>query len=76
MQLELKSKRAIQKIAEETGDLIAWLVTKLLIKLRQFQRIQNKIIQKQLQMSMINKYLEEEEKQEEIQETFDELRLK
>ena len=27
-------------------------------------------------MSMINKYLEEEEKQEEIQETFDELRLK
>ena len=41
------SKRAIQRTEEATGDLIGR--KKLLIKLRRFHKINNKIIQKQLQ---------------------------
>ena len=41
------SKRAIQRTEEATGDLIGR--KKLLIKLRRFHKIDNKIIQKQLQ---------------------------
>ena len=43
--LETSSKRVIQKTGEATGD---WLVIQLLIKLCRFQKIHNKIIQKQL----------------------------
>ena len=45
-------KRANLKTAEATGDL---LVIKLLIKLRGFQKIHNRIILKQLQISVIKK---------------------
>ena len=48
------SKRAIQKEAKATGDL---LVIKFLIKSRKFQKIYRKIFQRQLHMRMIKKYL-------------------
>ena len=47
-------KRAIQKIAEATGDLIGDNIAE---RIRKFQKIPNRIIQKYLQMSMIKKYL-------------------
>ena len=47
-------KRAIQKIAEATGDLIGDNIAE---RIRKFQNIPNRIIQKYLQMSMIKKYL-------------------
>ena len=43
-----------QKRVEATGDFIG---SKIANKIRGVQRIHNKTIQKQLQMSMINKYL-------------------
>ena len=46
------SKRAIQKIAEATGDLIG---EKLQINLETFKKNHNKAIQTQLQMRMIKK---------------------
>ena len=42
---------------KQRKQLVIWLVTKLLIELRKFQKILNKIIKKQLQMNMIKKYL-------------------
>ena len=48
--LKTASKRLIQNSEEATGDVI---VIKMLIKLQVFQKIHNKIIQKQLQMNMI-----------------------
>ena len=48
------SKRAIQKTPEATGDLMSNKIAK---KLRKFQNIHNKIVQKQLQMSMIKRCL-------------------
>ena len=47
---KMPSKKAIQKLQKQ---MVIWLVTKLLIELRKFQ----KIIQRQPQMSMIKKYL-------------------
>ena len=41
-------------------QLVIWLVIKLLIKLRGFQKIHNKIFRRQLQMSMIKKYLKKD----------------
>ena len=43
--LKTTSKKVIQKTAEATGNL---LVIKVLIELRKFQKIHNKIIQRQL----------------------------
>ena len=54
---ETSSKRVTQKTAEA---MVIWLLIKLLIKLQNFQKIHNKIIQKQLQMSMIKKYLKKD----------------
>ena len=48
------SKRAIQKAAEATVDLIG---NKIANKIMGFQTIRNKLVQKHLQMSMIKKYL-------------------
>ena len=45
------SKGVIQKTTEATGN----LVIKFLVKLEEFQKIDNKIVQRQLQMSMIKK---------------------
>ena len=46
------SKKAIQKTAEAV-----WLVIKLVIELQKSQTLHNRIILKQLQISMIKKYL-------------------
>ena len=50
--LKTSSKRVIQKIAEATGDLIG---NKIANQIMGLQKIYNKIIQVQLQMSMIKK---------------------
>ena len=57
--LKTSSKRVIQKTAEATGDLIGNKIADAVatVELRRFQKIHNKIIQRQLQMRMINKYL-------------------
>ena len=47
--LKLLQKKAIQKTAGATGDLIS----NVLIKPRKFQKIHKKVIQRHLQMSMI-----------------------
>ena len=51
------SKRTIQKAAEATDNLIG---NKIANKLQKLQKFYNKIIQKQLQMSKINKHLKED----------------
>ena len=53
--LKSDSKRVIQKTAETTDDLM-----KLLTKSQKFQKVHNKIIQRQLQMRMIKKYLKKD----------------
>ena len=55
--LKTASKRTIQKTAAATVDLIG---KKLLIKSQKFQTIHKKIIQRQLQISMIKKFLEKD----------------
>ena len=52
--LKTFSKKAIQKTAEATGDLIG---NKIVIKLLGFQEIYIRTIQKQSQIIMIKKYL-------------------
>ena len=48
------SKRVIQKTSEATGDLIG---NKIANKITGVHKIDKKVIQRQLQMSMIKKYL-------------------
>ena len=67
MLLKLLQKEQFKK---QQNQLDIWLVTKLLIKNSKNQKIYNKIIQKQLQMTMMKKYLEKER-----QEIIDELKL-
>ena len=60
--LKTGSERAIQKTAEETGDLI---VTRILIKFKKSPKLYHRIVQKWLQMkqkiwNMIEKYLEKD----------------
>ena len=50
-------KRAIQKIAEAIGDLIG---NKIGNRIAKFEKIHNKIIQKQIKISMIKKYLKKD----------------
>ena len=50
------SKIAIQK----TAEVVIWWAIKLLIKLWGFQKIHNKIIQRQFKMSMIKKCLKKD----------------
>ena len=61
-----------QKRVEATGDFIG---SKIANKIRGVQRIHNKTIQKQLQMSMINKYLKIYIFSEEKQKIIYDLRL-
>ena len=49
-----------QQFKKQQKQLVISLVIKLLIKLGKLQNINNKIIQKQLQMSMIKKYLKKD----------------
>ena len=51
------------------------LVIKLLIKLQKSQKIHNRIIQKQLQMNIIKKYLKKDISPEERQEIIDDVKL-
>ena len=51
------SKRIIQK---QQKQFMIWFVTKLLIELQNVQKLLNKIIQKKLQMSTIEKYLKKD----------------
>ena len=71
MLLKLLQKDQFKKTAEATDG---WIVTKLPIQLQKFKKIHNKIIQKQLQMSMIPK--ERCISPEKRQDIIDELRLK
>ena len=66
MCLKLLQKEQLKK---QQKQLVVLLVIKLLIELQKFQKIHNKIIKKQLQISMINKYLKKDiypEKRQEI----------
>ena len=70
----MNSKISIKK---QQKQLVIWLEIKSLIKLREVQKIQSNIIQKELQMSMIKKYIKKRYVSlEERQEVIDELRLK
>ena len=70
----MNSKISIKK---QQKQLVIWLEIKSLIKLREVQKIQRNIIQKELQMSMIKKYIKKRYVSlEERQEIIDELRLK
>ena len=70
----MNSKISIKK---QQKQLVIWLEIKSLIKLREVQKIQSNIIQKELQMSMIKKYIKKRYVSlEERQEIIDELRLK
>ena len=57
--LKTSSKKVIQKTAGTTGDLID---NKSLTFLRKLQKTPNRIIQKQLQMRMLKKYLKKDKK--------------
>ena len=52
--LKASSKRIIQKTAEATDDLIS---NKIAVQITKLQKIHNKLIQKQLEITMIKKYL-------------------
>ena len=73
----MRSKIAIQKLTQATGDLIGNSTT---AELQKFLRIHHRTIQKQLQMSMIKKYLKKDIyiyiSPEKRQEIIDELTLK
>ena len=62
----------IQKTPAVTGILID---NKLLIKLQESEKLHNRVIQKQLQMSMIKKYLKKDISLKERQKIIDNLRL-
>ena len=68
MHLKLSQKESFKK----QHHLVIWLVIKLIIKSQNFQKIHNKIIQKQLETSTIKKYLK---KDTYLKEIIDELRL-
>ena len=57
MHLELLQKEQFKKQQEQA---VIWLVIKLLIQLRKFKKIHNKILQRPLQMNMIKKYLKKD----------------
>ena len=65
----LSSAKKAEVTEELIGDRIANRITK-------FQKVHKKIIQRQLQMSMINKYLTKNISPKERQKIIDELRLK
>ena len=49
-----------ESFKKQQKQLVIWLVIKLLTELRKFQKTHNRIIQKQIQMEMIKKYLKKE----------------
>ena len=71
--LKTASKKAIQKTAEASSVLIG---NKIADRITKSQKLCNRIIQKQLQMSMIIKYLKKNVSLEERQKNIDDLRLR
>ena len=70
--LKTASKKAIQKTAEASSVLIG---NKIADRITKSQKLCNRIIQKQLQMSMIIKYLKKNVSLEERQNNIDDLGL-
>ena len=73
MHLRLLQK---EKFKRQHKQLVIWLVIKLLTELRKFQKIRNKIVRKQLQISKIKKIPKERYiSPDEIQKITDDLGL-
>ena len=72
MHLKQSQKEQFKK---QQRQLVIRLVNKSLIKLQKSQKLHNGIIQQQLQMSMIKKYLKKDISPEERQTIIDNLRL-
>ena len=72
MCLKLLQKEQFKK---QQKQLVIWLVVKLLIKLQKFQKIHNKMIQTQLQMRIIKKYLNKDMCLQKKDKIVDEMRL-
>ena len=70
--LKLLRKKQLKKTAEASSDLIG---NKIADRITKSQKLRNRIIQKQLQMSMIIKYLKKNVSLEERQKNIDDLRL-
>ena len=58
--LKTSSKRVIQKTVEATGDLVGNKITNKITKISKTSQFHNRIVQKQLQMRMIKKYLKKD----------------
>ena len=54
------AKQSATNVLKTSSKRVILLVIKLLIKFQKFQKIDNKIIPKQLQMRMIKKYLKKD----------------
>ena len=67
----------LEQSKKQLKQLVIWLVIKLFIKLQESQEVHRRIIQKQLQMNMIKKYLKKDRyiSPKERQKIIDELRL-
>ena len=70
--LKLLREKQLKKTAEASSDLIG---NKIADRITKSQKLRNRIIQKQLQMSMIIKYLNKNISLEERQKNIDDLRL-
>ena len=58
--IKTASKRVIQKTVEATGDLVGNKITNKITKISKTSQFHNRIVQKQLQMRMIKKYLKKD----------------
>ena len=58
--LKTSSKRVIQKTVEATSDLVGNKITNKITKISKTSQFHNRIVQKQLQMRMIKKYLKKD----------------
>ena len=56
-QLQMSNLPQNEQFKKQWKQMVIWLVKKLLIEFKKFPTIHNRIIQKQLQMKMIKKYL-------------------
>ena len=70
--LKLLQKEQFKK---QQKELVIWLVVTLLIKLQKFQKIHNTMIQTQLQMRIIKKYLKKDICLQKKDKIVDEMRL-
>ena len=56
-QLQMSNLAQNEQFKKQQKQMMIWLVKKLLLELKKFPTIHKRIIQKQLQMKMIKKYL-------------------